>query len=104
MDSQKKTFDKLYNDYSDKVYFLARFRGLGEEIRLIIWIIALPFFIAYYIIKKMISQRIFKSKLKRSGIPNHWANKLTHQYSPSLREILELTKAKKGNIIKHSTI
>lgn len=73
-------------------------------VKLIIWLVILPFCVVYYIIKKLVSQKVFKAKLKRSGIPKDWANKLTRQYSPSFREILELSKVKKSTIIKHSVI
>lgn len=65
-------------------------------IKLIVWLVILPFCLVYYILKKLVSQSVFKAKLKRSGIPKDWANKLTRQYSPSFIDILEMSKLRKS--------
>ena len=68
-------------------------------IKLIIWIVLLPFIIAITCIRMVISRLKFKSQLIKSGVPEEWAKKLSKRYTLKFEDVRYMIRmAKKNNI------
>lgn len=68
-------------------------------IKLIIWIVLLPFIIAITCIRMVISRFKFKSQLIKSGVPEEWAKKLSKRYTLRFEDVRYMMRmAKKNNI------
>ena len=68
-------------------------------IKLIIWIVLLPFIIAITCIRMVISRLRFKSQLIKSGVPEEWAKKLSKRYTLRFEDLRYMIRmAKKNNI------
>jgi RNA polymerase sigma-70 factor (ECF subfamily) len=79
LDSQKRTFDRLYNDYSDKVYSLARFKGLGEDASLdIVQETFLALFSSYHSFNEKSSVKTFIVSIARHKIADYYRKKYLH--------------------------
>lgn len=79
LDSHDKTFTKLYNDYSDKVYSLARFKGLGEDASLdIVQDTFLALFSTYHSFNEKSSIKTYIVSIARHKIADYYRKKYLH--------------------------
>ena len=79
---------------------LAVCRMVLRFFQLILWVLLMPFIILVTCMRMIISRLIFKAQLKRNGMSEEWAKKLSRRYTLRFSDISYMMRFAKGNKIK----
>ncbi len=67
-------------------------RLIGMVIWLLLWVLALPFIIAWWAIRLAIARATFRTQLLRHGMPREHASRMSRQYTISFRDCIRLMR------------
>ena len=76
---------------------LAVCRIILRFFQFILWLVLIPFIILIMCIRMVISRLKFKSQLKRSGMNDEWAKKLSKRYTLRFSDIAYMIRFAKRN-------